>query len=91
MAKIDFGVGMSVPVKPEFRKRAEDFLSSVLGLPQTLKNEYYSCFKFPNGQIIGITPDQNAPTEKEYEQSIWLEFFSSDFEETKKKYSRILC
>ena len=85
MEKIDFGVGMSMPIKPESRSRAEDFITNVLGLPQTLENEAYSCFKFPNGQVLGITPDVNAPTEEEYENSTWLEMVSSDFVRTKTK------
>jgi len=39
--------------------------------------------KFPNGQIIGITPDENAPSEEEYENSVWLELVSDDFQKTK--------
>jgi hypothetical protein len=84
MTKIDFGVGMSVPVKSNKREDVELFLKDILKLPQTMKTESYSCFKFPNGQIIGITPDDNAPTEQEYENSVWLEVVSSNFEETKK-------
>ena len=83
--KIDFGVGISMPVKPDSRSRAEDFLSKILGLKQTMKDESYTCFKFPNGQIIGITPDVNAPSEEEYENSTWLEIVSSDFLKTKAK------
>ncbi len=84
MAKIDFGFGVSMPIRPHERNRAEEFFSKVLGLTQTLKNEQYTCFKFPNGQILGLTPDENAPNEEEYERSTWLEMVSSDFEETKK-------
>jgi hypothetical protein len=85
MTKIDFGVGMSMPVRPSKRKEAERFCREILGLPQTLESEEYSCFKFPNGQILGITPHENAPTEVEYENSIWLEMVTSNFEETKAK------
>jgi hypothetical protein len=83
--KIDFGVGISMPVKPELRERTEKFLAEILHLKQTLKSEHYSCYQFPNGQIIGITSDQNAPTELEYEQSTWLEIVTSDFDATKKR------
>ena len=85
MEKIDFGVGMSMPVKPEFRERAELFFGEVINCPQIMKNESYSCYRFINGQVMGITPDENAPTEEEYEKSIWLELVTSDFESTKKR------
>ncbi len=85
MEKIEFGVGTSMPVRPNERERTERFLSTVLGLRETLKTESYSCYRFPNGQIIGVTPDENAPTELDYENSIWLEIVSDDFEQTKKR------
>ena len=85
MEKIDFGIGISMPVKPNMRKKAEDFLSNVLGCSETLRNDNYTCFKFPNGQILGITPDQNASSEEEYENATWLEIASEDFERTKKR------
>jgi hypothetical protein len=85
MEKVDFGAGISMPVKPQARERAEDFLSNILGLPQTLKNDGYTCFRFPSGQVLGITPEENALTEEEYENSAWLEIVSDDFEQTKKR------
>ena len=85
MEKIDFGPGISMPLKPDKRKRAEEFLSEILGCRETLRNDNYTCYQFPNGQILGITPDDNAPTEEEYENSVWLELISDDFEATKKR------
>ncbi|PCJ62302.1 MAG: hypothetical protein COA79_04360 [Planctomycetota bacterium] len=85
MEKVDFGVGLSMPVKPESRVRAVAFLSNVLGCTKTLENDNYSCFRFPNGQILGITPDENALSEEEYENSTWMELITEDFEGTKKR------
>ena len=83
--KIDFGVGLSMPIKPESMKMAEEFIANCLGCPEISRNPNYTCFKFPNGQILGLTPDSNAPTEKEYENSTWLEVVSEDFDATKKR------
>ena len=88
MEKIDFGFGISMPVRPEKRKSAEDFLEKTLGCTETMRNAEYSCFRFPNGQVIGITPDEKAPSEQEYENSTWLEIVSSDFEATKKRIQK---
>lgn len=85
MEKIDFGVGISMAVRPDKRELVESFLLNVLKCPQTLKSQEYSCFRFPNGQILGITPDITAPTEEEYERSVWFELVSNDFLSTKKR------
>ena len=85
MEKIEFGVGISMTIKPERRLKAEEFFAKVLGLPETMKNANYSCYQFPNGQTFGITPDDSAPTEEEYEKGIWLELTTTDFEATKKR------
>jgi predicted enzyme related to lactoylglutathione lyase len=85
MEKINFGFGISMPVRPEKRKLAEDFLRTILNCAETMRSEEYTCFRFPNGQIIGITPEKEAPSEEEYEHSIWLEIISEDFEATKKR------
>ena len=64
MEKIDFGLGMSMPVRPDKRKRTEEFLAKILGCRETMRNETYTCFRFPNGQILGITPEQRLPLKK---------------------------
>ena len=85
MEKFDFGVGLSMPVQPEMREKAERFISTVLGCKEVMRNENYTCFKFPNGQILGITPSEDALTEAGYENSTWLELVSDDFEATKNR------
>ncbi len=88
MEKIVFGVGMSMPVRPDKRKAAEDFLGRVLGCTKTSHSDQYTCFRFPNGQIIGITPEPEAPSEEEYERSTWLELVTDDFEATKMRIKK---
>lgn len=85
MEKIEFGVGISMPIQPGHRDRAETFFAEVLGCKQVMKNSLYTCFQFPNGQVIGITPDTKALSEQNYEKSTWLEIVSGDFEATKKR------
>ena len=85
MEKIRFGYGMSMPVRPEFREKSEEFFRDILGCAQTKKTKAYTCFRFPNGQVVGITSDDGAPSEADYEKSMWLEVVSSDFDATKKR------
>ncbi len=85
MEKINFGFGIHMPVQPDKRTRAEEFLGNTLGCAEITRTEEYTCFRFPNGQIIGITPDKGAPFEEEYERSLWLEIISNDYEATKRR------
>lgn len=85
MEKIEFGMGISMPIKPSTLEKAERFVSEVLGCKEIMRNKHYTCFKFPNGQVLGLTPDDNAPSEIEYENSTWLEIVSDDFESTMRR------
>ena len=83
--RINFGVGISMPVQPNQRERAELFLSKIIHCKEIMRNDTYTCFEFPSGQVIGITPDPNAPAELEYKNTTWLEIVSSNFKVTKKR------
>lgn len=84
MDKVYFGANMSIPVRPGAREKAERFIETVLKCKKSFYDDSYTCYHFPNGQIFGLTPRADAPTEEEYEKSIWLECVADDFESTKK-------
>ncbi len=56
-----------------------------MDVKEITKTSSYSCYQFPNGQVIGLTSDEKALSEDEYENTTWLEIVSSDFATTKKR------
>lgn len=85
MSKVYLGANMSMPVRPAMRKKAEEFFEQVLGAKKSFYDDVYSCYHLANGYVIGITSRSDAPTEEDYEKSMWLELLAEDFDATKKK------
>lgn len=74
-----------VLVKPESYKRAQEFLREFFDGDVVVDNDRYFVVRDGSGVEFGVSPDSAALTEKEYENSVWLSFVSTSFQEDRER------
>ena len=68
-----------VQVKPKDYERAKSFIENFLSDEILVSNKEYFVVKLEGGERFGISSEENAPTEKEYEFGTWLSLETDNF------------